>query len=321
METNSISLTIDAVTLFSGSLKEKFRFQNTITQRVIIRGFGFWTGEDVCLDIRPAEPDTGIIFVRSDLAGTPRIPALVEYREEKPRQTSLVNGKARVDMVEHLLAALKALQIDNCEIWTDRPEMPGFDGSSQPFILVLKQAGILTQSTIRKIRIVTRAFHVGNESQRINVMPNRYGLNSYQYTLIPGEGYAIEQQDYQFNLLPQLFCDEIMSCRTFLSKREADYLLEQGLCQRVTPKDVLVLTEYGPLDNTFRFSNECARHKILDMVGDFSLADCDWVGSFESWRGGHSLNAECVKQLLENTILLDESFLSKRKDLTLNRAA
>ncbi|MDR2439014.1 MAG: UDP-3-O-acyl-N-acetylglucosamine deacetylase [Planctomycetaceae bacterium] len=321
METNSILLTIDAVSLFSGLFKEKFRFQNTIAQRVIVRGFGFWTGEDVCLEIRPAEPDTGIIFVRSDLIGTPCIPALVEYREEKPRQTSLANGKARVDMVEHLLAALKALQIDNCEIWTDRPEMPGFDGSSQPFILVLKQAGIQTQPTIRKIRIVTRSFRVGNESQRINVMPNRYGLNSYQYTLVPGEGYTIEPQDYQFDLGTQSFCDEIMSCRTFLSKREADYLLDKGLCLRVTPKDVLVLTEHGPLDNTFRFSNECARHKILDMVGDFSLVNCDWVGTFESWRGGHSLNAECVKQLLENTILLDESFLAKRTDLTLNRAA
>ncbi|MDR2114956.1 MAG: UDP-3-O-acyl-N-acetylglucosamine deacetylase [Planctomycetaceae bacterium] len=321
METFSVPLTIDAVTLFSGSFKEKFRFQNTIAQRVIIRGFGFWTGEDVCLDIRPAEPDTGIIFVRSDLMGTPSIPALVEYREEKPRQTSLVNGNARVDMVEHLLAALKALQIDNCEIWTDRPEMPGFDGSSQPFILVLKQAGIQTQSTIRKIRIVTRSFRVGNESQQINVMPNRYGSNSYQYTLVPCEGYAIEQQDYQFDLAFQAFYDEIMPCRTFLSKREADYLLEQGLCRRVTPKDVLVLAEGGPLDNTFRFPNECARHKILDMVGDFSLVDCDWVGTFESWRGGHSLNAECVKQLLENTILLDESFFSKRMELVLDRAA
>ncbi|MDR1964269.1 MAG: UDP-3-O-acyl-N-acetylglucosamine deacetylase [Planctomycetaceae bacterium] len=321
METSSISSTIDAVSLFSGSLKEKFRFQNTIAQRVIIRGFGFWTGEDVCLELRPAEPDTGIVFVRSDLSGTPRIPALVEYREEKPRQTSLANGKARVDMVEHLLAALKALQIDNCEIWTDRPEMPGFDGSSRPFIFVLKQAEILTQPTLRKIRVVTRSFRVGNESQRINVLPNRSGFNSYQYTLVPGEGYAIDKQDYQFDLAPQSFCDEIMSCRTFLSKREANYLLEKGLCQRVTPKDVLVLTEHGPLDNTFRFSNECARHKILDMVGDFSLVDCDWVGTFESWRGGHSLNAECVKQLLENTMLLDESFISKRIDQVLNRAA
>jgi UDP-3-O-acyl N-acetylglucosamine deacetylase len=321
METSSIPLTVDAVTLFSGSLKEKFRFQNTIAKRVIVRGFGFWTGKDVCLDIRPAEPGTGIIFVRSDLLGTPRIPALVEYREEKPRQTSLANGKARVDMVEHLLAALKALRIDNCEIWTDQPEMPGFDGSSQPFILVLKQAKILTQPMIRKIRIVTHSFRVGNELQRINVMPNRNGLNSYQYTLVPGEGYAINAQDYQFDLTPQSFCDEIMSCRTFLSKREADYLLEKGLCQRVTPKDVLVLAEHGPLDNTFRFSDECARHKILDMVGDFSLIDCDWIGTFESWRGGHSLNAECVKQLLENTMLLDESFILKRIDMALDRAA
>jgi UDP-3-O-acyl-N-acetylglucosamine deacetylase len=218
-------------------------------------------------------------------------------------------------MVEHLLAALKALQIDNCKILTNRPEMPGFDGSSRPFVLALKQAGIQTQSVMRKVRLVTRAFHVGNESQLINIMPNRSGLNSYQYTLVPGEGYTIDTQEFHFDLSPQSFCGEIMSSRTFLSKQEADYLLEQGLCKRVTPKDVLVLAENGPLDNHFRFSNECARHKILDMIGDFSLIDCDWIGTFESYRGGHSLNAECVKQLQENTLLLDESFLSKRPNL------
>jgi UDP-3-O-acyl-N-acetylglucosamine deacetylase len=199
--------------------------------------------------------------------------------------------------------------------------MPGFDGSSRPFIRALQQADTVTQSAVRKVRLVTHAFSVTNGLQRINVMPNRTGINSFQYILVPGEGYPIAKQEYQFDLSPQSFCNEIMASRTFLSKQEADYLLEQGLCKRVTPKDVLVLTEQGPLDNSFRFSDECARHKVLDMVGDFSLTDCDWVGTFESWRGGHSLNAECVKQLMDNTLLLDESFISKRQEIVLDRAA
>ena len=106
-----------------------------------------------------------------------------------------------------------------------------------------------------------------------------------------------------------------MPCRTFITKREADYLLAQGLCGRVTARDLLVLDDGGPIDNSFRFENECARHKILDMIGDFSLTTCDWVGTFKSYRGGHALNAECVRQLLDNSLLLDEAFLPHSSEL------
>lgn len=311
------SSTIAVSPLFTDSLQKNFRLQNTIARSAAVHGFGFWTGEDVNLEFRPAQPGTGVVFVRSDLPGEPRIPSLVSNREEKPRQTSLVYGEARVDMVEHVLAAVKALQIDNCEICVDRPEMPGFDGSSRPFFLALEHVGIVRQPAMKKVRLVTRAFRIGSDQQWIEVLPNRAGVNSYHYTLIPGQGYYLDNQEFDFDLSPESFCGELMSSRTFLSKQEADYLLRQGLCSRVTPKDVLVLTEQGPLENEFRYSEECARHKILDMVGDFSLVDCDWIGTFRSYRGGHALNAECVKQLLDNTLLLDESFVPRNCDLML----
>ncbi len=297
------------------SIRQTFRLQNTIGRAVSIDGFGFWTGEDVSVEFRPAEPDSGLVFVRADLPGMPRIPARVEFREEKPRQTSLVCGQARVDMVEHLLAALRGLKIDNCEIVVDKPEMPGLDGSSKLFVEVLEQAGMATQPAVRKIRLVTRAFSLGNDEQRIRVSPGRNGCNSYRFTLVPTEDYPISRQDFQCDLSRRAFRRDIMACRTFLAKYEADYLQDMGLCARVTPRDVLVLTDEGPLNNEFRCENECARHKVLDMIGDFALVDCDWVGHFESYRGGHSLNAECVKHLLEHTTLLDESYLSRQSEL------
>lgn len=303
---------ISAASLFVDTIRQSFRLQNTIAQSVFVRGFGFWTGEDVEIEFRPALPDTGLVFVRTDLPGSPRIPALVSFREEKPRQTSLVAGDARVDMVEHLIAALRGLKIDNCEIRTNRSEMPGFDGSSLVFVQNLDAAGIVPQPAVRKVRLVTQSFCVGHGDQQIRVLPNRHGVNSYHYTLVPGEGYEIEEQDYGIELTPEAFRREIMSSRTFLAKHEADYLLKMGLCTRVTPKDVLVLTAQGPLENEYRFPEECARHKVLDMVGDFALTDCDWIGSFRSYRGGHALNAECVKELLEKTLLLDDSCVSHR---------
>ena len=301
-----MSTTIDARSLFAGKeIGKSFRNQNTLAQSINLTGFGFWTGQDVSLQFRPAPPNSGIVFVRSDLFGHPRIPALVCHREEKPRQTALVCRGVRVDMVEHVLAALHGLRIDNCEIWTDQPEMPGFDGSSQVFVDALDEAGIVAQSAKRPVRVVTRAFHIGNRHSYIIVTTNRQGNCEFQYTLIPEADYPIQTQRCQVEVAPEHFRNELARTRTFIAKHEADALLAQGLCQRVTHGNVLVLTKEGPLSNSFLYENECARHKTLDMVGDFALLGCDLVGTFESFRGGHNLNAECVRQLFDKTMLLD----------------
>jgi len=301
-----MSNTIDARSLFAGKeVGKSFRNQNTIAKSVNLTGFGFWTGKDVTIQFRPAPPNSGIVFIRSDLFGQPRIPALVDNRVEKPRQTSLSCRGASVDMVEHVLAALHGLQIDNSEIWSDQPEMPGFDGSSQIFCDALTKAGIVSQPAKRPVRIVTRAFHVGDDRAYLVVTTNRYGKCEFQYTLIPEEKYPLQTQQCRFELSPEHFRDGLAQTRTFIAQHEAHALLAQGLCQRVSPQNVLVLTESGPLENSFRYDNECARHKTLDMVGDFALLGCDLVGTLESVRGGHTLNAECVRQLLEKTMLLD----------------
>jgi UDP-3-O-acyl N-acetylglucosamine deacetylase len=300
-----MSNTIDARSLFANKeIGKSFRNQNTIAQSVSLTGFGFWTGKDVTLQFRPAPPDSGLVFVRNDLDGHPRIPALVKNRTDKPRQTSLACNGAGVDMVEHVLAALSGLRIDNCEIWTDQPEMPGFDGSSQVFITALNETGIVAQVAKRPIRVVTRAFHIGDKHSYMVVTTNRRGACELHFTLIPEEKYPLPMQRCRFELSSNKFSEELALTRTFIAQYEADALLAQGLAKRVTPQNVLVLTEKGPVENNFLYENECARHKTLDMVGDFALLGSDVVGTFESFRGSHNLNAECVRQLLDKTMLL-----------------
>ncbi|GHT23476.1 UDP-3-O-acyl-N-acetylglucosamine deacetylase [Planctomycetales bacterium] len=297
------------------TVQQSFRLQNTIAKCVTLQGFGFWTGEDVVLQFRPAKAGSGVVFVRNDLEALPRIPALVSYREEKPRQTSLVNGAARVDMVEHVLAAVKALQIDNIEIWTNRPEMPGFDGSSRVFAEALENAQPTQQPAIRPVRVITEAFRVGDETHYVTAGPHPKGLSSYSYSLVPETDYPLDAQDYEFELSPENFKSELAGSRTFLAKHEGDYLLSLGLCQRVTPKDVLVLTKDGPVDNEYRYENECARHKVLDMLGDFSLTSCDIIGTFESYRGSHSLNAQSLLEMEHHSVLLDDEFISQYNEI------
>ncbi|MGL6226535.1 MAG: UDP-3-O-acyl-N-acetylglucosamine deacetylase [Thermoguttaceae bacterium] len=291
-------------------LLDSLRLQQTLAQTVSLEGFGFWTGEDIRVEFHPAPPHTGYVFVRTDLPGCPRIPVATQYRDDKPRQTSLVHGSARVDMIEHILAALSALCIDNCEIWVNRPEMPGMDGSAAPFVQVLEEGGVREQAGIRPIRVVVEPFQIGNEKGYIEVTPVHGVGTEFRYFLNYEIECAIGQQEYEFRLSPENFRNEVKDCRTFLAKKEADQLISMGLCRRVTTQNVLVFDEKGPIDNTLHFTNECARHKVLDMVGDFALAPVTWIGRFGGHCSGHKMNAECVEQLYAHTVLLDETSLS-----------
>ncbi|MCL2303831.1 MAG: UDP-3-O-acyl-N-acetylglucosamine deacetylase [Planctomycetaceae bacterium] len=284
--------------LLDDHLSKVRRFQQTLALPTYVEGFGFWTGEDVRVEFRPADCGTGIVFVRTDLDDQPRIPAHVRHREMKARQTSLSLGEARVDMIEHLMAALAIMRIDNCEVWVDGAEMPGLDGSSKPFYQVLKKAGTAVQKSLKPVKIVREPFVIGNEKSYIAVKPVTSFETVFRYHLNYGTCRAIGTQHYTHLPSKDAFARELVSCRTFLTKTEADALLSQGLCQRVTYKNVLVFDENGPIGNSLYFPNECARHKVLDMLGDFALSPFELVGEFDAHCSGHQLNADCLTYLI-----------------------
>ena len=275
------------------------RKQRTLREPVCLTGFGYWSGRDVRLEFRPAAEHSGIVFVRTDLARRVRVPALVGNRFETPRRTTLKAQGATVEMTEHVLAALFGLQIDNCEIWVDQPELPGCDGSSQPFVECLDRAGIVEQAADRSQLIVREITRVGDDETWIEARPAPRPELALRYRLDYGLGNAIGRQTVQLALTPATFRVELAPCRTFMLKPEADWLLSQGLGKRATLKDLLIFDADGPIDNELRFRDECARHKMLDLVGDLALAGCDLVGSFAAHRSGHRLNAELVRVLLK----------------------
>ena len=250
------------------------------------------------LEFRPAAEHSGIVFVRGDLPRPARIPATVAQRIETPRRTTLAAAGATVEMVEHVLAALAGLQIDNCEIWVNESELPGCDGSSQPFVACLDKAGVREQEAWRNQLLVREPVRVGNDESWIEARPSPAGGLSIRYRLDYGTGNGIGRQTYQAQLTPDTFRAELAPCRTFMLKPEADWLLAQGLGKRATHQDVLVFDTHGPIGNELRFRDECVRHKVLDLVGDLALADCDMVGQFVAHRSGHRLNAEMVRVLL-----------------------
>lgn len=250
------------------------------------------------LEFRPAEVDTGVVFVRRDLQGCPRIPARVRNRVETPRRTTLRFGDACVEMVEHVMAALAGLQIDNCEIWTDQPEMPGCDGSCQALVAALDSAGLLEQQAPRPLRIIREVLRLGNERSWVEVGPPTSRSTTLEYRMDYGPQGPIGRQTLELVLSPDTFRNELAASRTFVLESEADALVARGLGLRTSCRDLLVFGDHGPIDNQLRFADECVRHKILDMVGDLALAGVDLLGRFTSYCSGHRLNGELVATLL-----------------------
>jgi UDP-3-O-acyl N-acetylglucosamine deacetylase len=284
------------------------RRQRTLSRPASVTGFGYFSGRNVCVEFWPAADDAGITFVRHDIGPAARVPANVTLRIDAPRRTTLDLNGIRVEMVEHVLAALAGLRVDNCEVWVDAPEMPGCDGSAAAFVEALDGAGIVEQrQPVRQI-VVRRAIRVGNDDCWIEAQPPRSAGLSVSFELVYAEHKAIGRQTYAVDVTPDAFRRELAPCRTFIPQEAAQSMLAQGLGLRVTPRDLLIFGPHGPIDNELRFEDECVRHKLLDVIGDLALTGCEVVGHVVGHRCGHQLHAELAKQLLKQAVTSEKWF-------------
>jgi UDP-3-O-acyl N-acetylglucosamine deacetylase len=278
---------------------QPLRNQRTIAATASVEGFGFLSGRNVRVECRPAPADAGIVFVRHDLDPPVRLAARVEHRQETPRRTTLALGGARVEMVEHVMAALAGMQIDNCEVWINQPELPGLDGSALRFVEVLEAVGIVELPAPRPCLVVRKITRLGDADCWIEARPAPRGGLTLSYQLDYGYHSPIPRQSVCLETDPAMFREQMASSRTFMLQHEADTLIAQGWGSRVTPRDLLVFGPGGPIDNVLRFPDECARHKALDMLGDLALCGCDLAGHIVAHRSGHRLNAELAKALTQ----------------------
>jgi UDP-3-O-acyl N-acetylglucosamine deacetylase len=245
-----------------------------------------------------AEPGTGIVFRRMDLAGKPIVLACTSNRRDTALRTTLISGLAKVEMVEHVMAALYALRIDNCLIDVTASEMPGLDGSAFPYVCALLQAGLEVQAAKRPIVSIENPVRLGTDSNWIMALPAETDILSLEYQLDYGTGSPIGGSTFACSLDPGSFVEGIASARTFLTSQEAQMLQSKGLATHVTYRDLLVFGPSGPIDNSLRFPDECARHKMLDLIGDLALAGVDLAGRVVACRSGHNLNGQLASTLV-----------------------
>ena len=273
--------------------------QKTIAKPAFLKGRGLFTGEDVQLTFKPASPNTGIVFVRTDLSQPVRIPARISAIAPRPRRTSLRNGHVAVETVEHCLASLSGLQIDNVEIEINGSELPNIDGSCDPYTHALSHAGTVLQNELSKPLIINEPVMVQDGDARIYALPDRNDELIIIYDLDYRDIPSIGQQLFHFRASPDNFIKQISPARTFIPQAEARQFQQRGIGTHLTAKDVLVLGDDGPVDNELRFPDECVRHKIADLLGDLSLLGRSLRGRVVACRSGHHCNHLLAKKLLD----------------------
>jgi UDP-3-O-[3-hydroxymyristoyl] N-acetylglucosamine deacetylase/3-hydroxyacyl-[acyl-carrier-protein] dehydratase len=250
--------------------------------------------------LQPAREDTGVVFIRTDLPGRPSVRAHIDQVVPSARRTAIRDGAASVEMIEHVMAALAGMRVDNCEIEIDAGECPGCDGSSQAFVEAIDRAGVTEQSSPRAVVAVDRTVSVRDGDALLAAHPSEGGDLVLSYHLDYGGGNSIGRQSYFATLSPDTFRDGLASSRTFLLETEAQALRAAGIGSRATESDLLIFGPGGVMGNALRYPDECARHKVLDMVGDFALLGADLSGFVVAHRSGHKANALLVRKLLQS---------------------
>ena len=271
--------------------------QRTLRRSVSCTGIGLHSGNKVTLSLRPAPADFGIRFQRADLGGL-EIPATVTHLGGIQYQTGLTREAVSVETVEHLLAALTALGIDNAIVELNSPEVPIMDGSAAPFVYLVNEAGVKRLQTPRRYLKVLRPISLTQGDKRIALYPSDHFKVTYSISF---DHPLLRHQSRTMRITEESFVEDIAPARTFGFLKEVEMLRQRGLALGGSLDNAIVLGETGVLNNALRFEDEFVRHKILDVIGDLSLVGHPVVGHLVAHRGGHALHTAFAAKILEET--------------------
>lgn len=292
--------------------------QKTIAKEVIIADKGLFSGKDVKLVIKSAELDHGIVFVRTDLDPQVVIPLNIEVVTQRMRRTALCVGSAYIETIEHFMGAVNALGISNLLVEINNEEMPNIDGSCHPFTEAFLEAGIVEQGKKVEPFVISEPITVREGDAVLYALPDKGNELTVIYELDYSESEPlIGRQLYRYHHSEDNFINQISPARTFILQKEAEHFRSQGIGSHLTGKDVLVVGPEGPMDNAFRFPDECVRHKIADLLGDITLFGRPIHGRIVAYRSGHSTNHKLVRELL-NLVRINKEKKTDKSDYVLD---
>jgi UDP-3-O-[3-hydroxymyristoyl] N-acetylglucosamine deacetylase len=253
----------------------------------------------VNLHIKPAPPDTGIVFVRKDLEGSPSIKAHFENVVDTNMSTTIGHNGCTVSTVEHLMASFFGFGIDNARVEVDGPEVPIMDGSSAPFVFLLKSAGIKEQKRPKQFISIKERFHMDDGDRSVFIRPSNELRISYT---IDFDHPLLRDQSYDLCFSGKDFIHEISRARTFGFLKDVKLLWEMGLAKGGSLDNAIVIDEFRILnEDGLRYKDEFVRHKILDFIGDIAVLGAPVIGHFVVNKSGHSLNHAILKALMDDS--------------------
>jgi UDP-3-O-[3-hydroxymyristoyl] N-acetylglucosamine deacetylase len=277
--------------------------QRTLKSLISASGVGLHTGLKVRITLRPAPPDTGVVFRRVDLEPPVDVPARAVLIGEARLASTLVQGEVKVHTVEHLMSALGGLGVDNAYVDLDAPELPIMDGSASPYVLLIQQAGIEEQAAPKKFLRVTRRVEVSDGDKWARLEPYEgYRLSfsiEFRHPVIERTTQAVTVDFAETSYLK-----EIARARTFGFMHEVEDLRDSGLALGGGLDNAVVLDEYRVLNSEgLRFADEFIRHKLLDAIGDLYLLGRPLLGAFTAHKSGHALNNRLLRAALADSAL------------------
>ena len=301
------------------------QLQQTLKKSYIFEGKGLHTGKVAKMTIKPAAADTGIVFRRTDIGEDAKVPALAEYVSSTARSTTISSGEATVGTIEHVLSALTGMGVDNAEIDIDNVEVPILDGSAKPYIDAIWKDGFQEQDAPRRYVELKETIEVRNDEKGSVVRIEPAEEFSYDIKVdFNSRVLGVQNARWDDSVV---YAEEVGVCRTFVFFHEIEFLFKNNLVKGGDVDNAIVIVEHpvteeqinhisqlfnvpalqvredGYLSNLqLRFPNECARHKLLDLIGDLRLAGGFLKAKVTAEKAGHGINASAAKMVRENIL-------------------
>jgi len=272
--------------------------QRTLMNEVGCTGIGLHTGEKVKINLRPAPPNSGIKFVRTDLKGHPEVEVRFDNVFDTTLATTIGTNGCKVSTIEHLMAAFFGLGIDNAVVELDGPEVPIMDGSAAPFVFLIKSGDVREQKSPKQFIIIKKPFKVDDGNRSVCIYPSKELKITY---MIDFQHPLLRNQEYELTFSGRDFIREISTARTFGFMKDVETLKKNGFARGGSLDNAVVIDDFRIInEGGLRFDDEFVRHKILDFIGDISIVGSPIIGHFVIKKSGHFLNQHMLRKLMES---------------------
>ena len=275
--------------------------QRTLRNPIKAVGIGLHTGQNITMELLPADVNTGINFIRKDIDEDLLIPAIAENVGDTSLSTALIKDDVKISTIEHLLSAIAGLGVDNCLIKVDGPEVPIMDGSSSPFVFLIQSAGLEDQDALKKFINVKKEITVTRDDAYASIKP----FNGFKVSFKVDFDHPVHKKlpsESIIDFSSTSFVKEVCRARTFGSWNEKELLQSKNLALGASVSNAIVFGEEKILNEEgLRFNDEIVKHKMLDAIGDLYLLGGNLIGQFSGYKSGHALNNQLLRKIISDT--------------------